>query len=107
MAPSRSASDMAGNIPRNIRGERMLTVSVPLLERRAENFFFRHLAPGEVGDDPSIAEDVDMVAMCKFVDLRRVPHEHPPLVRLAADQAVDLPLGADINPAHGIVHEND
>ena len=61
----------------------------------------------EIGDDAAVAEHVDVVAVLELVDLGRVPEEGAALGRLLADEVVDLELGADVDAAHRIVHQDD
>src|SRR5438445_9933486 len=45
---------------------------------------------------PTLAEDVEPVAVAQLFEFGRVPDEAAPVLGLASDQLVDLMLGADI-----------
>src|SRR5450755_1704244 len=116
IAPSTSANDSAGSHARTTRagttpargGLRACGVaSACIAERRLDALFFRHLAAVEVGDDAAVLEDVDVVAVLELLGLGGVPEESAAAARLLAEQVVDLELGADVDAAHRIVHEDD
>src|SRR3954454_2895287 len=61
----------------------------------------------QAGGGPPLAEHVDPVAVVELLELGRVPDEAAAALRLGADHAVDLLLGADVHAAHRVVQEDD
>ena len=55
----------------------------------------------------ALAEHIDAVALADLVHFGRVPDEGAALVGLGAQHGIDLLLGADVDAAHGIVHQHD
>lgn len=54
---------------------------------------------------PAFAEYVEPVAIIKFLHLGRVPDEGSAPLGFAADQLIDLLLGADIDAAHWVIEK--
>src|SRR5690349_9683009 len=110
IASKMSASDRAGSAvrskplmaERSPRGPvrcgnaRSLMPLCHFLERRLDNLFFSEIAAGYVGDDPSVAKNVHVVAMVEFFVFGRVPEERAAFLRLGTNQLVDFELGSDI-----------
>src|SRR5262245_40239990 len=72
-----------------------------------EHFVFGELTRTELGDDGAVAKDVSAVAVAELLDLGGVPDEAASALGLLSDHVIDFELGADIDAAHWIVHEND
>src|SRR6476659_5757821 len=121
MAANTSASESAGSQARisraravapcaalrALRAGMAAAFSVDIAERRLDDSFLRHLLTLEGRDDAAVAEHVDAVAVVELVELGRVPEESAALGRLVAQQVVHLALGADVDAAHRIVHQDD
>src|SRR5437868_6867040 len=121
IAPSTSASDSAGSHARTRRagtartcpgrrataGAALELASASIAERGLDDFLLRHFAALEVRDDPAVAQDIDVIAVLELIGLGGVPEEGPAASRLFAQQIVDLELGAYVDAAHRIVHQDD
>ena len=78
-----------------------------LMERRLDHLLLGDVVGAEFGDDAAVAEHVDAVAIVELFGLRGVPQERAAGARLRADEVVDLELGAVVDAAHRIVHQDD
>ena len=78
-----------------------------LAEGGLQHLLLGQVGARDVGDDLAVAHHVDVVAVVQLFDLGGVPDEGAPRLRLGADQLVDLQLGADIDAAHRVVHQDD
>src|SRR3954453_11612449 len=121
IAERTNTSEMAGSIARNRRrtghftaagdagpaGVGAALISGRLLERGLDDPLLSKFAVGQVGDNAAIAENIDMVAVPQFIEVRRVPEKCSSGLRLLMDEVVDFESRADIHPPHGIVHEYD
>ena len=56
---------------------------------------------------PALSEYIEPVAIIEFLHLGRVPDESSAPLGFAANQFIDLLLGADIDAAHWVIQEND
>src|SRR6478736_5059876 len=120
MAISTRASDSPGSRARSVRArpaapraerlkrpwEETALMSSGLQEGGLNYPFLGQFVPTEIGDDATVLEDVDMVAIVELLGLGRIPDEGAAVIRLLAYEVVDLELGADVDAAHWIVHQD-
>src|SRR5690349_4337706 len=78
-----------------------------LPERGAQDPVLGQLGARDLVGDDAPVEDVDAVAVRQLLVLARVPDEAPPLGRVPRDVAVQLALGADVDPLHRVVEQHD
>src|ERR1039457_3916750 len=82
-------------------------ISVCIAERGLNDLLLRHVTAVQMGNDPAISKHIDAVAIVELVDFAGVPKEGAAVARLLAEEVVHLQLGADIDTAHRIVHQNN
>src|SRR5260221_13109836 len=72
-----------------------------------DDILLTHLVARQIGDYAPAAKNIDSVAIHELIGLRRVPQEGATFTRFGGDQFVDLELGADIDAAHRVIHQDD
>src|SRR5271165_4950862 len=117
IAATTRASDRAGSAARTARrtsvppalaaGAAVALISSGSRKGRVDDPFLRQFVAGELRDDRAIAKNIDAAAVLQLFRFRRVPDKGPPRRGLGADQIIDLELGAVVDAAHRVVHQDD
>src|SRR5271166_5701797 len=118
IAATTSPSDSAGSAARKARrksgpaaakeaGAAGALISGAPREGRMDDALFRQFVARQLGHDRAVPEDVGAVAVLQFLGLGRIPEKGAPRGGLGADEVVDFELGAVVDAAHGIVHQDD
>src|SRR5882672_4084733 len=82
-------------------------ISICIAKRGLDDLLLRHVPAVQIGNDPAISKYINAVAIVELVDFGGVPKEGAAVARLLPQQVVHLQFGADIDPAHRIVHQNN
>ncbi|MCY1304986.1 hypothetical protein D9M70_547630 [compost metagenome] len=79
---------------------------VSSLKGCSKHVFFRDFVADEFCHDCTVAEDIDTIAQFDLVHFGGIPDKGSANFSFMAQDFIDFLLGADINPAHGVVHQN-
>src|SRR5690349_12991459 len=101
-APAAGAGPAAGAVAASSGGKR-----VGLGEGGLEHPLLAQGGVVDLGGDAAAVEDVDAVAVVQLLGLGRVEQDALAGLGLGADAAEQLALGADVDPAHRVVEQED